>query len=410
MDLNMNNFARIGKGVISKAIGLQSNYIEEYEKVSKKLDEEKSNCHECPVFQLKKKMLDSGSEEYKSFIENSCANCPQAVYETCNETEKKYINEENMFGYQKTLKCNAIKLLLVYHFLQPDSIGLVKDVSIKGLADLVGCTAATIRSANQTLADYGYCDVRESGLYDGCVNVMLMEYRNYHKTASEGGRGYITMPSSMMQKILGIDNINTLRLNLKGIIEVDNVSLHNAQDMDMSSATVTYQKLRGFLPDYCKRNVIMKALANVTSIIASSCCDKAVVFEMPSEYKPKKMRASMLETEEKEMKTYIDTLNSILRETSYGHVDYVAGEDLHIDTLLSDYHIAMNSSYPELKLSGDDFKDLANMCLQYSRTIVCRAVIAIYNQYTMHGKSIKKFGALVRTFIRNNIRPLGTAA
>lgn len=405
--MELNNFARIGKGVISKAIGLQDNYKETCEKVTKKLDEEKSGCFSCPVLQLRKKMLESGSEEDMGFVENCCANCPQAVYETYSETEVKYINEENMFGYQKSLKNNAIKLLLAYHFLQPDTIGLVKDVSIKGLAELVGCTPATIISANQTLTDYGYCNVSESGLYNGCVNVMLMEYRNYHKTAAEGGRGYITIPSSLMQKILGIDNINTLRLNLKGMLEVDNESLHNTQDMDMSSATVSYKKLRGFLPDYCKRNVIMKALANKTSIITSSCCDKAVVFEMPDEYKPKKMRASMLENEEKEMKIYIDTLNSVLHKAGK---DYVTGEDLHTDTLLLDYHIASHCSYPELKLSCNDLTDLANMCVQYSRSIVCRAVVAIYNQYILYGKSVKKFGALVRTFIRNNVDPLNKAA
>lgn len=405
--MELNNFARIGKGVISKAIGLQKNYTETCEKTIKKLDEEKSGCSSCPVFQLREKMRESGSEEDMQFVENCCAGCPQAVYETCSETQKKYINEANMFGYQKTLKSNAIKLLLVYHFLQPDSIGLIKDISIKGLAKLIGCTSATILAANQALADYGYCDVRESGLYDGCVNVMLMEYRDYHKTAAEGGRGYITMPSSLMQKLIGIDNINTLRLNLKGILEVDNVSLHNTQDTDMSSATVSYGKLCGFLPGYCKRNVIKKALENETSIILSICCDKAVIFEMPDDYKQKKVRASMLETEEKEMKIYIDAFNSVLHKAGN---DYAAGEDLHIDTLLSDYHIAQNRSYPELKLSGNDFKDLANMCIQYSRSLVCRAVASIYNQYTLHGKSVKKFGALVRTFIRNNVAPMDTAA
>ncbi len=407
MELNMNNFAHIGKGVISKAIGLQKNYTETCEKVTKKLDEEKSGCYSCPVFRLMEQRRAAGSEEDMKFAESCCANCTQKVYETCTETEKEYINEKNMFGYQETLKSNAVKLLLAYHFLQPDSFGLVKDVSVKGLAELVGCTPATIVAANKALTEYGYCDVRESGLYDGCVNVMLMEYRNYHKTAAEGGRGYITMPSSLMRQILGIDNIITLRLNLKGILEVDNVSLHNVQDTDMSSATITYDKLRDFLPSYCKRNVIKKALGRGTSILKTDCCDKAVVFEMPDEYKTQKVRAAMLENEEKEMKIYIDNFNSILLKAGK---DYFVGEDFHVDMLLYNCHIDLNRSYPELRLSGSDFKDLANMCVQYSRSIVCKAITAIYNQYTLHGKSVKKFGALVRTFIRNRVKPQNMAA
>lgn len=405
MELNMNNFAHIGKGVISKAIGLQKNYTETCEKTTGKLDEEKSGCHSCPVFRLMEQRHADGSEDDMDFIKCCCESCTHKVYKTCTETE--YINEKNKFGYQETLKSNAVKLLLAYHFLQPDSFGLVKDVSIKGLAGLVGCTPATIAAANRALVEYGYCDVRESGLYDGCVNVLLMEYRSYHKTALEGGRGYINMPSSLMQQIFKIDNINTLRLNLKGILEVDNISLHNAQDTDMSSATVSYDKLRGFLPSYCKKNVIKKALERDSSILKADCCDKAVVFEMPDEYKAKKVRAVILAGEEEGIKTYISTFNSILRKAGN---DYAAGEDPHIDTLLSDYHIELNRSYPELKLSGSDFKDLANMCVQYSRAIVCRAVTVIYNQYTLHGKPVKKFGALVRTFIRNKIEPQNMAA
>lgn len=388
-------------------IGLQKNYTETYEKVTKKLDEVKSGCCSCPAFKLNEQRRAAGSEEDMELIESCCAACTQKVYETCTETEKEYINEKNMFGYQETLKSNAVKLLLAYHFLQPDSFGLIKDVSIKGLAELIGCTKATILAANNALSEYGYCDVRESGLYDGCVNVMLMEYRNYHKTAAEGGRGYITMPSSLMQQIFQIDNINTLRLNLKGILEMDNVSLHNVQDTDISSATVSYDKLRGFLPSYCKRNVIKKALERDSSILKTNCYDKAVVFRMPDKYKTKKVRATILAEEEREIKTYIVTLNEILRKAGK---DYVAGEDLHIDTLLSDYHIELSRSYPELKLSGSDFKDLANMCVQYSRSIVCNTVTAIYNQYTLHNKPVKNFGALVRTFIRNRVEPQNMVA
>jgi len=120
----------------------------------------------------------------------------------------------------------------------PDSHGLLMDVSIKELA---GCSAATVRSAVQKLSECGYIQVCESGSYDNHINVLITEYSDYHKTEEKGGRGcYITMSSDMMEKLLGIKGLNMLRLNLKGILEVDNASLQTGEP-EMASATATYK-------------------------------------------------------------------------------------------------------------------------------------------------------------------------
>ena len=396
--MELNNFARIGKGVISKAIGLQKNYTETIEKTTKKLNKEKSGCSSCPIFQLRKKMHESGSEENTEFIENCCADCPQAVYETCSETQKKYVNETNMFGYQKTLKNNAIKLLLVYHFLQPDSIGMIRDVGIKELAQLVGCTAETVRDNNQTLQNYGYICVCNSGLYDNHINVLLTEYRDYHKTAAEGGTGYITMSAAMLNKILGIEGINPLRLTLKGILEVDNASYRNTEAPELSFATADYKKLRGFLPGYCKRGVIIKAMQGNSSIIDFEYDSHIITFKINPEFAQKNMRGSMLADEEARMKEYIANLNKTLGMA--GEV-YIRGADPLADDHLVGYHIAKADGYIPLSLSDKDYSDLASMCVQYDRGLVQEAVIATYNGYTLQGKEIKNFGGLVRTIIRN---------
>lgn len=406
--MELSNFARIGKGVISKAIGLQKNYTESFEKVTKKLNEEKSGCASCPICQLKKQALESGIQEDLQFAEAKCENCPYAVFETHTETEKKYINEKNKFGYQPTLSNNAIKLLLTYHFLQPDNtIGLIKDVSIKNLSKIIGCSVTTIRNCNQMLADYGYCDIRESGLYNGCVNVMLMEYRNYHKTAKEGGCGYITMPSSLLSELLSIKNVNTLRLNLKGILEIDNASIHDVKNMNISSVTISYVQLRGFLPSYCKRNVIIKALEQEDSILSSKFFDKSVSFNIPEEYRAKKLRETFLEHEEKEIKIYINCMNEIFKNAGN---DYVPGEDPRTDTLLADFHIASSTSYEQINLTDNDYKDLAFMCMQYNQSLVFGAIVDTYNNYILNGEKIKKFGALIRTIIRSKTAYMKHAA
>lgn len=395
--MELSNFARIGKGIITKSIGLQENYIEVFEVAESKLDEEKSGCAGCPVCSAKCQMRDLGAGEAVKILESKCTECPQAVYTETYTEKKKYINEKNQFGYQETLKSNAIKLLLAYHFLNPNAYGLIEDISIKELADLVGCTPATVRSSNLTLSKYGYCCVCESGRYDGCINIILTEYKNYHKTAEEGGRGYITMSSDMMRKILGLQGVNTLRLNLKGILEVDSSSSRSTEDPELASATATYKKLQGFLPNYCKRNVIIKAMQKNSSIFSFDCNDKSVTFHINREFAQKNMRDAMLVNEEAQMKSYIESLNQTLFMAGK---DYVKGADPLADARLADFHIAVTVSYPLLDLSEKDYKDLASMCVQYNRDMVRKAVITVYNEYTLHETEIRNFGGIVRTIIR----------
>ena len=398
--MNLNNFARIGKGVITKSIGLQKNYIETYEEVDIKLDERQSGCLFCPVYQAKCQMREIDVPDALDLLECQCEGCSQAVYTTEYKIHKKYINEKNQFGYQHTLKSHSIKLLLLYHFLQPDAHGMIKDVSIKGLAELIGCTTATIRANNKVLKEYGYCYISESGLYDNHINVCLPEYKDYHKTAAEGGRGYITMSASMMEKILGIKGLNTLRLNLKGIIETDNASFGNTENPEMSAATASYKKLRGFLPDYCKRNVIIKALQQDNSIFDLAYHDNAVTFHIHPEFAQKNMRGSMLENEEASMKEYIDNLN---RTLSMAGESYIKGADPIVDACIESYGIADSYKHPLFELSDKDYKDLASMCVQYNRDIVQSAVITAYNNYTLLGREIRNFGGMIRAIIRRRL-------
>ena len=398
--MELSSFARIGKGVITKAIGLQDNYIIVYETAERKLDEQKSGCSGCPVCEAKCRMRECGIDDAVNFLDCKCEGCSQAVFVENYTESKKYINEKNKYGYQQTLKSNPIKLLLAYHFMQPDSIGMIKDVSIKELAQLLGCTAETIKSNNRMLQDYGYICICNSGLYDGHINVMLMEYKDYHKTAAEGGTGYITMSASMMNKILGIKGINSLRLTLKGILEVDNASYRSTEDPELSSATATYKKLQGFLPGYCKRNVIIKALQGKSPIFNFEYDDKIVTFNINPEFAQKNMRRYMIVNEEASMKEYVANLNKTLEMA--GEV-YIKGSNPLADVRLAAYRIAKADGYLPLTLSDKDYSDLASMCIQYSRDPVQEAVITAYNDYTLQGRVIKNFGGLVRTIIRSSL-------
>ncbi len=405
--MELSNFARIGKGVISKIIGLQENYTETYIKQGEKRDEFKSGCHGCPVYQAKCQLRDARLSDEAESIECKCMECADAVNVPDFQECKKYINEKNMYGYQETLKSFGIKLLLAYHFMQPDAHGLICDVSIKELAGLVGCTVETIKNNNRALMEYGYIHVCNSGRYDGCINVILAEYKDYHKTAEEGGRGYLTLSSSIMWKLLGLKGVNALRMNLKGLLLVDNASYRDLGNPEMSAATTTYKSLQGFLPDYCRKNVIIKAMQQDSSIFSCEYFDKCLVFRINQEFAQKNMRSIMMAEEEAEMKEFTENLNMALLMAGD---NYLHGINLDVDSRLAGYRIAEASSYTTLQLCEKDYKDLAALCVQYNREIVQEAVITAYNEYTLRGTYIKNFGGLARTLIRIRLSALKAAA
>lgn len=393
--LELNQFARIGKGVISKSIGLQKNYKEVYEKGPEVLNECKSGCLNCPIYENKQTLLALGLTEPVELLNSHCKTCSTAVWENSYKCVN-YVNEKNKYGYQPTLKCYSIKLLILYHFLQPDGNGFIKNANIKELAQTLGCTTATIHASNDALAEYGYCYI--SALYNNHFNVYLPEYKDYHKTAAEGGRGYITMSSDMLQDLIDIPALNTLRLNLKGILEVDNASYSRANEDTYSTVTTSFLKLRGFLPTYCKNNVIRKALEQDNSIFDLEFQDAGVSFRIHDKYAQKKMRDAMLEDTKSSIIDYVENLNELF-EAADGASPF---EKEQYKDILSTMHIEASDKYPSLSINLTDYADLASLALQYNLQMVLMAISHIYNKYVVTRKPIENFGALTRTIIRNS--------
>ncbi len=396
--LELNNYARIGKAVITKAIGLQKNYKEIYEKSEDKLNENKSGCCNCEIYKLKCQFSALGLIDACSALQEQCRTCSQAVWETSYTTHIKYMNEKNRYGYQPTLKANAIKLFITYHFLQPDTLGFIKNISIKELSELLDCTPATIRFSNDVLSSYGYCYFCSSGIDNNHINVLLPEYKNYHKPANEGGRGYINLSSDMLSELLSIDHLNTLRLTIKGILEVDNASIYDVANPNLTNASSSFDKLRGFLPSYCKPNVIRKALEQGDAIFQYSFSDNSVTFHMKEEFSKKNVRKAMLLESKQEIMHHVNCLNDVLELANDKNI---SADDDRTQTLLTMFSIGSFSTYPALILTNDDYFDLASMCVQYNMNMVKHAISSIYNDYIARHIPVESFGALTRHCIRN---------
>ncbi|MCM1561810.1 MAG: hypothetical protein NC123_20100 [Butyrivibrio sp.] len=397
--MELNSFARIGKGVITKAIGLQKNYVEVYSQGPDTLNECRSGCHDCIIRQKKEELRALGLEKEADKIHCFCHTCPSSVWEPSYTAQKRYINEKNRYGYQPTLKANSIKLLLLYHFIQPDSRGFIRNVCTKELAARIGCTLSTINACNNVLQDYNYCHFCNSGTGSHYINVFLPEYRDYHKTAAEGGRGYITMSSDMLSDLCGIESLNTLRLNLKGILEVDNASCYDTQNPAAAPVTSQYQKLRGFLPSYCKRNIIQKALKKSDAIFNLSINEQNVTFRIRDKYAQKNLRERMLDKTKENLIEYVDHINTVLGDAARArHPE----EKERLDSILATLDISPSEKYPSLCLKISDYRDLASLALQYNLDMVHRTISLIYNKYILQNRPIEKIGALARTIIRKN--------
>ena len=403
--MELNNFARIGKGVLSKAIGLQKNYIEEYVKEASVINEHKSNCFNCPVFKAKNSFITQGVPEIKQTLDSKCQCCSSAILEPQYKIVRRYINEKNMYGYQPTLKSYSIKLFLLYHFLQPDAYGLVRNLSLKELARTIGCTVATVRHCNQVLEDYNYCYVSNSGTVDNCINVYIADYKNYHKTASEGGRGYITLSSELFYQLLSMQTLNTLRLNIKGILEVDNSRLRDSSGSS-SAVQTSYKKLRGFLPRYCKNNVIRKALEQNNSIFDLDFTEASVVFAIHDSFAQKKIRSEMLEESKGLIIDFVDSINNIIEDTSSDN--FVNASEAK--EKLSAFHIPEKNNYESIILNLDEYASLASLSIQYNLHLVFDAIIFVYNNYILNHLRIDNFGALVRTIIRKHYSSISSIA
>lgn len=397
--LALSNFCRIGKGVLTKSIGLQKNYKETESTGVEKLDESQSGCFSCPIYKIKQELLLLGIPKEAEKLTEMCHGCSTSVWKTHYEQKVTYINEKNKYGYQPRLKTNAIKLLFCYHFLQPDARGLIQDVSLKELSILLNCDIKTIHNNNALLEKYGYCYISASGWYDNHINVLLPEYKSYHKTAAEGGRGYMTFSRDLFEQLLKVTSLNQIRLTVKGLLETDNYSVTNQKP----TVKLSYTYLRGFMPGYCKPGIIRQALNALNhNLLNVEANNDFVEFTLSPNYNGKLLRKQQQEEKYQEMEEYIGTLNDLFEDAK----TTIPSEKESLDIALSMLNIAHSNTYEPLILKKNDYQDLAGLCVQYSAAEVKHAISIIYNKYINGGnkkETVYNFGGLARTAIKKHL-------
>lgn len=398
--MQLTKYGRIGKAPLIRAIGIQKNYKEiEYIK-TQKVDYSASGCFACPNYK-NIEFFEYMPSSVQTKAKCCCDTCPYKKYRTVYEEKVKYINEKNMYGNTPRLKSIALKLFVIYHFMNPDEHGLVKGLSIKDLADKIGCTARSIHNANKALQEYGYIYYSKDGLSAYSYQILLKEYSSYFLSASEGGRGYATLNVECLEELIKLEDLNQLRIYLRSVLDVDT----SKTTTDSFIIENTYTKLRRFLPSYCKPGVIKKALSHISKLFKTVYTDTAVYLSMPEHYHGRNQYIEAVNENIPRIKTYITELDSLIETANDQILNHTPAKEeikklkeAHIeDTFTTSLGKQLYASF---HLKDSDYKDLGVLCATYGYDKVKECIPKVYKHYSIK-ETIQSIGALIRSFLQN---------
>lgn len=393
-------YARVGRSPLIKAVGLQKNFKEVFYTETLELDRYASGCFSCPNYK-NVEFAEFMPPQIQTKAKQCCASCPFAQYKTVYKEHVKYINEKNMFGYARRLTAIPLKLLLVYHFGSPNPQGIVRGYNTTQLAAYLGCSPRSVRNANITLAEYGYIHVLES-LKKNHFDVMLMEYKDYAKTAREGGRGYATFNKEFLDEIMQITDINQLRVFLRIALDLD-----TKKDPEEE---ISYSSLQRFLPDYCKKGVIQKALSAASRLYDLVFDNDKIKFTLNTIFHGRTEYENSQISGENEIYEYIqkidssiETVNQAILEDKPFEAEFLSDQEIEPSIASK---IKKEKLYVAFDLSAENFKDLGLLVSTYSIDAVKKVIRYIHKNYVAKLKPIDNFGALARTLLKDETFPL----
>ncbi len=382
----MDNFANIGKAVLIQALGLQKNYIEVVESTIDVIDYSNSECANCKWNAIHSTFKE-GDALYEQAIQ-SCAQCPYKQLSSQNIYKKVYHNEKNRYGYKPRLKNNAIRLLLLLHFLSPDKYGIVQQVDCRMLAESLDCNIKTVFNNLNILSNYQYISYSQTKPY--IINLCLSDVENYYLPAQKGGRGFIVMSKELLSEILALPNLLALRLHLRELIELDNLNMK----APFFAVSKRYSELKRMLPEYCKPCMIRSALKDCDNIFAVSFSDSSIRFELYDKFNSKVQKERLYQEYLSAFENFLLKFNSEVPNINTNQsVDAECIPFIHCDTSFSPEEFCL------IKWNDLDLEDLAQLAMQYSYNRVLSALCIVYRTYMIPKRHITNLGGLLRTIV-----------
>lgn len=383
----MDNFANIGKAVLLQSLGLQKNYIEVAEGCVDIIDYDTPACTDCKYRALIESFTPDSSV-YQA-AQTICQNCPNKTITQKTVYKKIYHNEKNRYGYKPRLKSNAIKLLLLFHFYHPDRFGIIQNVHFDVLASQLNCDIKTIKNNLDVLKNYNYISYCKTSVHT--INLCLCDYEQYYLPANQGGRGFFVLSKELLYQLLSIDNLLSLRIHLRELIDIDNLNAKGP----FTAVSKTYKELKLALPDYCRPSTIRHAVAHTVDIFDISFHEHAVRFEIREQFNARKQKQDCFNQ-------YLEMFHAFMKDFNET-VIYINNHNVLPDKYKSFFEDCPNAEHRLLQIRDFEFEDLAQLALQYSYDYVLTAFSQIYKTYIMRERKILNLGGLIRTAINANL-------
>lgn len=386
---SLDNFTNIGKAVLIQALGIQKNYTTIIENTVEVVDYSNPSCSSCKYKAIIEN-FDKDSDMYKT-ASTYCAYCPNKLLTTRNVTKKVYHNEKNRYGYRPMLKSNALKLLLLLHFFHPDRFGIIKNVDTREIAQKLNCNIKTVWNNLEILSSYTYISYSKTDTYS--INLILNDYENYYLPAHKNGRGFLVLSFDLLNKIILLDSLVTLRIYLRELINLDNANLKGQASVDHK----TFKDIRQVLPAYCKPCIIKKSIENAsTDIFTTSINNNIIRFEIDKRYIAKNQKTILLQETTDKLKKFIMDFNSVIPEVNSGEIQ----PEKYNSFLPVDYDMVY---YKLISIKKDELDDLANIAIHYSYDLMMLALSNVYKQYILFDKPIKNLPGLVSSIVRSQL-------
>lgn len=321
-----------------------------------------------------------------------------------------------------TMPKTAILQALLYHFFIKDNLGMIRDISLKMVSDILGVSTCCVKRNNDLLQACNLIHVVPLG--KNRYNIAICKTVPLYETKKNGGKGYITMTKEQFKHILDLSKqkldkditcVNMIKSELRLLLNAD-----VASNDDQKIGKISMHRYNSIFPNYLQKSVKNKELLLNNSLFEYKKVDNNVILFDISNYKKKETLISDLKFSIK------SDLIDFIEKHDIMQVDIDSSINIAETPKIGNNH---NPAYNELKElvsnskenSGDKKKkfvqqpfneilsDLIDLSIEYGRKTIKDVLLRIKHRYIdMESLQIENWGAFVRQQVRLHVTLYGS--
>lgn len=308
-----------------------------------------------------------------------------------------------------------IKLFLLLNFYANSNTGTTTLLSLNELAKRLKCHVKTIYSALRKLAANDMITYMENA-ETGYVNVIILHLQDMYKRRGEGGKGYITFNTELLETLLSAKDINVLRAMLISLLETSTRIALSAskslKEIQVSFSTLATAFPKSARPKDIRMACDKKGVFGELFDRASNDLRKTIFVKLKEGFDGKFVKQQVRLEAKKNIISEINAINEAVRNINTGiHEDGI----VHINdarVLLDEHDIDLfktidvvhpDKSLPLLDLNSDERNDCTTIAQDYGIDTVITAIRVFYENYLMPGNfkidKTKSIGGLIRRIV-----------